>query len=230
MKGRSGMSRGLLALFISLAVHALAAVAIVAYFECGPEPDVLATLDLSSVELSFAEREDETAAVAPSRPSAAQEAPPPKPRTPEPPPSPDKVASAQPPDPSAMKFAEPKEERPEMKTPERPVAVPAAASAPAPEAAPRQAKVEAPPRPRRNIRPEYPKGSRQRGEQGDVLLEIRVDERGAVADVRIVTSSGFSELDAAAVKAARAARFTPARSGGAPVASSARITLAFKLK
>ena len=129
MKGRSGMSRGLLALFISLAVHALAAVAIVAYFECGPEPDVLATLDLSSVELSFAEREDETAAVAPSRPSAAQEAPPPKPRTPEPPPSPDKVASAQPPDPSAMKFAEPKEERPEMKTPERPVAVPAAMSA-----------------------------------------------------------------------------------------------------
>ena len=96
--------------------------------------------------------------------------------------------------------------------------------------APRQARLDAPPKPKRNIRPDYPKGARQRGEQGDVILEIRVNAEGTVDDVKVVTSSGFAELDEAAVKAARAAKFSPARSGHVPVASTARLKLQFKLK
>jgi protein TonB len=99
-----------------------------------------------------------------------------------------------------------------------------------PAVAPKQAKIDAPPKPRKTIRPDYPKGARQRGEQGDVVLEIRVNAAGIVDRVDIVSPSGFSELDEAAVRAARAARFTPAKSGGSPVASTARLKLDFKLK
>ena len=63
-----------------------------------------------------------------------------------------------------------------------------------------------------------------------VVLEIRVNAEGTVDDVKVATSSGFAELDEAAVKAARAAKFSPARSGHDLVASTARLKLQFKLK
>mgnify|MGYP003331355192 CR=1 FL=1 len=57
-----GMKRSVLVGFVvSLLVHGLLALGLVAYFEYAPGPDVLATLDLSSVELSFAEEEREVA-------------------------------------------------------------------------------------------------------------------------------------------------------------------------
>ena len=90
--------------------------------------------------------------------------------------------------------------------------------------------MDAPPKPKRNIKPDYPKGARQRGEQGDVVLEIRVNAEGTVDDVKVATSSGFAELDEAAVRAAKGAKFSPARSGHDPVASTARLKLQFKLK
>ena len=96
--------------------------------------------------------------------------------------------------------------------------------------APRQARLDAPPKPKRNIKPEYPKGARQRGEQGDVVLEIRVNAAGAVDAVKVVGPSGYPELDEAAVRAAKAAKFSPARSGRESVASTARLKLQFKLK
>ena len=98
------------------------------------------------------------------------------------------------------------------------------------ESAPRQARVDAPPQPKRAIRPDYPRGARQRGEQGDVGLEVDVSEAGAVDDVRVVASSGFAELDAAAVAAVHKARFVPGRSGSKTVASSVGLTLSFRLK
>ena len=98
------------------------------------------------------------------------------------------------------------------------------------EPAPRQARVDAPPRPKRTIRPDYPRGARQRGEQGDVVLEVDINEAGTVDDVRVVASSGFAELDAAAVAAVRKARFVPGRSGSAAVSSSVGLKLSFRLK
>ena len=218
------------AILLSIAIHGLIAVGLIAYLEYAPEPDVLATLDLSSVELSFAEEVQETAAVAPMpeimqqkvRPSVAQFPPEVK------------LEKPLPPEAGDVKFPEPKEdarlktkdvkakdERRETKD-SKPVS--------APTVAPRQARLDAPPKPKRNIRPDYPKGARQRGEQGDVILEIRVNAEGTVDGVKVAVSSGFSELDEAAIKAAKAAKFSPARSGHDPVASTARLKLQFKLK
>ena len=201
----------------------MVAVGIVAYMKYAPGPTAIATLDLSSVDLSFAEDEDETAAVSPTMP-AMPEVEPPKPRE-EKPPEAERAEDPLPPDPTAPKLAEPEPEREQMETPNIPPPAP-----PAPAVAPKQAKIDAPPKPHKTIKPDYPKGARQRGEQGEVILEIRVNAAGIVDHVDIVSSCGFPELDEAAVRAARTARFTPAKSGGSPVASTARLKLDFKLK
>ena len=211
------------AIIASIAAHGLVAVGIVAYMKYAPGPTAVATLDLSSVDLSFAEDEDETAAVSPIMP-AMPEVEPPKPREGKPPEA-ERAEDPLPPDPVAPKLAEPEPERERMETPEIPPPSP-----PAPAVAPKQAKIDAPPKPHKAIKPDYPKGARQRGEQGDVVLEIRVNAAGIVDRVDVVSPSGFPELDEAAVRAARAARFTPAKSGGSAVASTARLTLTFKLK
>ena len=227
------------ALVVSLLVHGLLALALVAYLEYAPGPDVLATLDLSSVELSLAEKVEESAAATPM-PATPPARPREQPKTVEPPaPVPEKIRPL-PPDPSSPKFREPKE-APRKFEPEDAESVPDREQSNNPDSpnnrtisptlpAPRQARIDAPPRPRRSIRPEYPKGARQRGEQGDVTLEIRVGAGGEVEEAKVVVTSGFAELDAAAVKAAKAAKFTPAKSGRDAVASMARLKLSFKLK
>ena len=211
------------AIVASVVAHGLIAVGIVAYMKYAPGPTAVATLDLSSVDLSFAEDEDETAAVSPTMP-AMPEVEPPKPRE-EKPPEAERAEDPLPPDPAAPKPAEPEPEREQMETPNIPPPAP-----PAPAVAPKQAKIDAPPKPHKTIKPDYPKGARQRGEQGEVILEIRVNAAGIVDRVDIVSSCGFPELDEAAARAARRARFTPAKSGGSPVASTARLKLDFKLK
>ena len=222
------------AILLSVLAHALLALGI----GCGAwglfENDALtlAQLDLSSVELSFAEKEDDSAAAAPSLASAASDPVPETKPVEETLPPELEAPKDLPPDPDAPTLPEPEEERKPLETPEskkaeeppRPASVATAA------AAPRQARVDAPVRPKKAIKPDYPKGARQRGEQGNVVLEILVNEAGRVEGVKVVTSSGFSELDEAAIRAARAARFTPAKRGRTPVASSARLTLEFRLK
>ena len=53
---------------------------------------------------------------------------------------------------------------------------------------------------------------------------------GVCVAAKVAVSCGFAELDAAAVKAALAARFVPAKAGNSPVSSVARLTLSFRLK
>ena len=226
--------RAALAIAASVGVHVLLAAALAVYLAHAPEPEALASLDLSSVELSFAEEDADSAVVAPLPPSPpAEAAPHPETRPPDPPradvrplpPDPDSLG-VKPPDSEVLPMEEVRRE--EREKPAEPLPEPTAA--PQPQVAPRQARIDAPPRPKKTIRPHYPDGARQRGEQGDVVLEIRVDGDGSVGDVNVVSSSGFGELDAAAVRAVRAARFTPAKSGGSAVASTARLTLTFRLR
>lgn len=99
------------------------------------------------------------------------------------------------------------------------------AAAPAPPAA----RIDAPARPRHAIKPDYPAECRRKRQQGKVAVEMEIGEDGRAFNVTVAKSSGYLELDAAAVKAVREARFAPARSGGRPVASKAGITLEFKL-
>ena len=219
------MKNASVAALASIAVHALLAAAFLSFV--GNEdaaPDVLVSLDLSSVELSFAEKDDDSRTVAPMPPSPPSEpAPRPEARPPETPAA--ELRPPLPPDPAAPDFKPPEGDVAPMETlPSQPEAAPVQPEAP------RQARIDAPPRPKRTIRPNYPDGARQRGEQGEVVLEILVGVDGSVEAVKVVTTSGFGELDAAAVRAVRAARFTPAKSGGENVASSARLALKFRLR
>lgn len=197
----------------ALAVHAFLAAAIVLYIDYAPGPTVTAELDLSSVELSFSdEKLENPTAVATLPPVARHKVPAPKPIELPPEVRPER---ALPPDPSHYKFPEPKVET--KIQPSQPSSL-------------SQARVDAPPRPRRAIRPEYPKGARLRGEQGNVILEIEIGADGVCVAAKVAVSCGFAELDAAAVKAALAARFVPAKAGNSPVSSVARLTLSFRLK
>lgn len=206
----------------ALAVHAFLAAAIVLYIDYAPGPTVTAELDLSSVELSFSdEKLENPTAVAMLPPAARHEVPAPKPIELPPEVRPEK---ALPPDPSDYKFPEPKVET--KIQPSQPSQTPQ----PSQPSSLSQARVDAPPRPRRAIRPEYPKGARLRGEQGNVILEIEIGADGVCVAAKVAVSCGFAELDAAAVKAALAARFVPAKAGNSPVSSVARLTLSFRLK
>ena len=82
----------------------------------------------------------------------------------------------------------------------------------------------------RNRGPSFPEASRRRGEEGVVRVELFVDPTGRVADVRILESSGFSALDAAAVQAVRDWRFRPAQRAGLPVAGSITTAVHFRLE
>lgn len=82
----------------------------------------------------------------------------------------------------------------------------------------------------RNRRPNYPEASRRRGEQGMVRVELFVDPAGRVADVRMIESSGFAALDAAAIETLRDWRFRPAERAGLPVMGSITTAVHFRLE
>jgi len=236
--------RGLCALICAVAVHlGVAGVAIA----CGlfsSEGMQLPTLDLTSVELSFSETPDDTASPVASMPSAEAPQPerevhPPSPRKPPPmelPPDPSAVPQPDPPSKDIREIDAPLPPDPPVekpKKPEPPVETPPAPSVAAPAAsAPAQARVDAvkPPSPQKQIKPKYPRGARERREEGDVTLELRISAEGLVESAKVVSSCGFAELEAAAIEAAKKARFNPARQDGRPIPYSARITLTFRLK
>ena len=128
----------------------------------------------------------------------------------------------------------------------RPAAPPAAAPAAAPALTPAAGgpaapvtlepgggaagQIDAHPSLERNIRPNYPIGSRRRGEEGTVVLDVWVGPDGSAARTTLVSSSGFPELDRAAERAASQARFKPGTRNGRPVESAARLTLIFRLR
>jgi protein TonB len=85
------------------------------------------------------------------------------------------------------------------------------------------------PTPSHVIKPVYPLGARQRGEEGSLEAELLVEADGSVGVATVRRSSGFADLDRAAISALRAARFTPARRRGRPVAARIRITVVFRL-
>lgn len=226
------MKNGLTAIAISVAAHCIVAAGIALLLGLSPKVE-LARIDLSAVEISFSEEEQ------PETPPAPEQVPEPEP-APEPEPEPEPEKEPEPaPEPEEEPEPEPEpEEEPELKeelepeptpTP-TPEPVPAPEPPPPPAPAPAQARIDAPPRLTQAIKPDYPKGARQRGEEGDVALELTIDAGGRVEAVAVAASSGFPELDAAAVRAAGKARFIPAKAGRVAVPSAARITVNFRLR
>ena len=221
------------ALLVSAAAHALLAAALCI---CLDNVRQSPALDLSAVEISFADADSaETPPSLPSPTPPEESVPPPEP--PPPPPQEESVPLPEPPPPppqeESVPLPEPPPPQPQEESvppPEPPPPPPQEESVPLPETAPKQAKIDAPPRPVKSIRPDYPKTARQRGEEGDVVLALSIDERGRVNRAEVAETSGFAELDDAAVRAAERARFVPAKSGRTSVSSTARITITFRLK
>ena len=80
------------------------------------------------------------------------------------------------------------------------------------------------------IVPVYPRLARRKGHEGVVTVAISVAEDGVVANAEVVSSSGYKELDEAALSAVRSARFAPATSDGVSVRGELRLTFDFRLK
>lgn len=93
-----------------------------------------------------------------------------------------------------------------------------------------RAKVVSDPMAINRIVPVYPRSARRKGHEGDVTVEVFVAEDGGIAHAAVVTSSGYAELDEAALVAVRSARFTPASEDGVSVRGELRLTFAFRLK
>ncbi|MBA4710231.1 energy transducer TonB [Aquitalea aquatica] len=80
-----------------------------------------------------------------------------------------------------------------------------------------------------NPAPVYPPSSRRNGEEGRVLLRVRVSAAGQAEAVDVQHGSGFSRLDEAAREAVANWRFTPARRGGQALASTVIVPITFRL-
>ncbi len=57
--------------------------------------------------------------------------------------------------------------------------------------------------------PKYPERSRRASEEGYIEIEVFTDSKGKIEQISLLTSSGFSSLDNAALKSVKRARFTP---------------------
>ena len=82
----------------------------------------------------------------------------------------------------------------------------------------------------RNPAPRYPEAARRSGEQGMVTLRVRVARDGAASGVTVEKSSGSPHLDAAALEAVRAWRFSPARRGTETIESWMLVPIVFRLE
>lgn len=75
------------------------------------------------------------------------------------------------------------------------------------------------PRPIREVIPEYPREERRRGFEGVVQLSLFVNTRGNVDSVRVVeNTTGSQRLLEAAIEAAYASRYEPAKRNGEKIA------------
>jgi protein TonB len=157
-------------------------------------------------------------------------------------PTPPKIEPPKPPPPSPPRKT-PLAPPPVMTAAATATAAPSFVVAPQPEPRPRE-KPTAPPAPPappaivaarfdadylQNPKPVYPPMSRRQGEEGKVVLRVRVSAQGTSLAVEIKQSSGFSRLDEAARSAVEKWRFVPARQGSEAVESSVLVPLNFTL-
>jgi protein TonB len=81
----------------------------------------------------------------------------------------------------------------------------------------------------KNCKAEYPKASLMNEEQGVVTMMFQVAADGNVTDSRVEKSSGFRNLDKAALRALSACKFKPGTKDGVPAATWTKVDYAWKL-
>lgn len=119
--------------------------------------------------------------------------------------------------------------RPALYTPPAPALSPGAPLPPHPTSAMDVQTIPAHPDPFGQTPPDYPAASRQRGEEGEVLLSIHILADGVPETVLVAQSSGYPELDAAARDAVLRWHFAPALRGGVPVDWTLTYRILFQL-
>jgi TonB family protein len=86
------------------------------------------------------------------------------------------------------------------------------------------------PRYQLNNPPAYPGQARKRGQAGTVVLQVLVNRKGSVDDLKIETSSGFKLLDRAAVTAVQKWLFEPGQRGEEKIEMWVKVPVTFQLK
>ena len=81
----------------------------------------------------------------------------------------------------------------------------------------------------KNCKAEYPKASLMNEEQGTVSMMFLVKADGSVADSKVEKTSGFKNLDRAAIKAISACKFKPGTKDGAAAETWTKVDYAWKL-
>lgn len=80
------------------------------------------------------------------------------------------------------------------------------------------------------VEPAYPLRARRAGQDGAVTVRLRLAASGDLLAAEVVRGSGSALLDEAALIAARASRYAPARSAGHPVEAETEATYRFVLR
>lgn len=81
----------------------------------------------------------------------------------------------------------------------------------------------------KNCKADYPKASLMNEEQGTVSMSFLVNADGSVADSKIEKSSGFKNLDKAAIKSLSACKFKPGTKDGSPAQTWTKVDYNWKL-
>ncbi|OEF51682.1 ferric siderophore ABC transporter substrate-binding protein [Enterovibrio norvegicus] len=81
----------------------------------------------------------------------------------------------------------------------------------------------------RPSQPKYPRIAKRKGMEGNVLIEVWLDEDGNQTKQNILQSSGFNELDDAALKAVKKWHFNGYKNDGVALAHRVRIPVRFNL-
>ncbi|WP_257295470.1 energy transducer TonB [Endozoicomonas sp. YOMI1] len=79
------------------------------------------------------------------------------------------------------------------------------------------------------VEPRYPKLAQRRNQQGVVMLDVIVDERGNPITVDVLKSSGYPVLDKAAIDAVKRWSFKPEQRNGRFIKSRVHIPVAFEI-
>ena len=81
----------------------------------------------------------------------------------------------------------------------------------------------------KNCKAEYPKASLMNEEQGDVKMSFLVGADGNVVESKLDKSSGFKNLDKAAIKALSGCKFKPGTKDGAVAQTWTKVDYSWKL-
>lgn len=90
--------------------------------------------------------------------------------------------------------------------------------------------VDVHPKPIQPIEPKYPEFAQNRGIQGSVVLQLKIDEFGEVQEVQVLESIPAGVFDEASVKAFSAAKFYPAKRNGRDVRALVKIRVMYELE